>query len=69
MVTLLQLEKFLSPVLPDSDANEQVSLLRKKKTKCLMKQTTQPEEPKKLTELLQLVTYVSTCALESTLQQ
>lgn len=68
MLTLLQLETFLSPVLPDSDANGQVSLLRKKKTKCLMKQTTEPQSPKKLTALLQLVAYVSICALEFALQ-
>ena len=43
MLTLLQLEMFLSPVLPYSDANGQVSLLGKRKTRCLMKQTTQPE--------------------------
>ena len=61
MLTLLQLEMFLSPVLPYSDANGQVSLLRKRKPRCLMKQTTQPEQP--IAELLQLAAYISICTL------
>lgn len=69
MLTLLQLEMFLSPVLAASDGNGHESMKEKRKQVSQEANNTTTVEPKMLTALLQLTVCISTCALKFVLVQ